>query len=69
MSTFLFFVGVLAVGFVLGLVAEWPALRDWRNLARAQSVVLHTDDKTPRHPFTAAGPDDFEARNQVGGRP
>lgn len=58
----------VVVGLVLGLAAEWPALRDWRRLALDQSAELHTDDRTPRHPYTQAGPDDVEARNRIGGR-
>lgn len=54
---------LLAVGFVLGLAAEWPALREWRRLALRQSEVLHTDDRTPRRPFRA-GPDDLAERTR-----
>jgi hypothetical protein len=71
MTMFLIAVGALVVGFALGLAAEWPALRDWRQLARDQAEVLHTDERTPRHAPRAwfmAGPDDLEARNRIGGR-
>jgi hypothetical protein len=59
---------ILAIGFGLGLLAELPFLREWKRTALEQAAVLHTDDRTPRHPFTAAGPDDLEARNRIGGR-
>lgn len=53
----------IVVGGLLGLAAEWPALREWRRLALRQSAVLHTDDRTPRRPFRA-GPDDLAERTR-----
>ncbi|MEU6858860.1 hypothetical protein AB0B28_08310 [Glycomyces sp. NPDC046736] len=56
------------VGLTAGVVVHWPELRDLRAAVQRQAGELHTDDRTPRHPFTAAGPDDVEARNRIGGR-
>lgn len=58
----------LVVGFVLGVAAEWRLLREWVTTALRQAAELHTD-YTPTRPFTAAGPDDAEARARIGRRP
>lgn len=58
----------LAAGFGLGVLADWTVLQELRETVRRQAGALHTDDRTPRHPFTAAGPDDYEARSRVGRR-
>lgn len=60
--------GLLAAGALLGGAAEYRWMRPWKKLANDQAAILHTDDRTPRHPFRSAGPDDFDARNQVGRR-
>jgi hypothetical protein len=70
-NTFLIGAAAFVVGLVLGVAGEWRLLKSWVQLALDQSAVLHTDERTPRHAPRGrfmAGPDDFEARNRIGGR-
>jgi hypothetical protein len=67
-ETAIYIAAALLIGFILGFTVEWRLIKPWVKLALDQSAELHTDDRTPRHPFRGAGPDDFEARNQVGRR-
>jgi hypothetical protein len=71
MSTILACAAALLIGFVLGVAAEWRLIKPWVQTALRQSEVLHVDERTPRHAPRQrfmAGPDDLDARNQVGRR-
>jgi uncharacterized membrane protein YraQ (UPF0718 family) len=55
----------LALGFILGVAAEWQLIKPWVNLALLQSAVLHGPLK--RTGF-AAGPDDAAERDRLAHR-